>query len=307
MQNNVFSKLYKKIRLLKNKGKEPYLSIYKITGFYPDNIQFYQEAFLHRSSSVEVQNGRWINNERLEFLGDAVLSAIVADILYKHFDHGGEGLLTNTRSKIVSRESMNEIAKNLNLHEMLHYSIHYSIIEGHNSNILGNALEALIGAIYLDKGFDHCYQFINNVMIKNINLDSLLKKEVNFKSHLIEWSQKHRIPIRFDVIENFLDEQGSPVFQSAAYLSDTEEQIGVGIGFSKKESQQKAAEMAIKKIRSDKTFMGHIREIKRKRKQPDTFVVESPAETPSSEAAASEPPQLIPEAPFAVAEITEIK
>ena len=107
-----------------HRGKEPYLSIYRITGFYPDNIQYYQEAFLHRSSSIESQDGGLINNERLEFLGDAILSGIVADILYRHFEHGGEGLLTNTRSKIVSRESMNEIAKNLNLQKMLHYSIH---------------------------------------------------------------------------------------------------------------------------------------------------------------------------------------
>ena len=250
-----------------NKGKEPYLSIYKIIGFYPDNIELYQEAFHHRSSSMELQDGKYVNNERLEFLGDAILSAVVADISFKHFQNGGEGLLTNTRSKIVSRESMNEIAKRLNLHAMLHYSIRLSVSESHNSNILGNALEALIGAIYLDKGFDYCYRFIANVMIKDIDLDSIVKKEVNFKSNLIEWSQKHRMPIRFDVIENFTDEEGFPVFQSAVYLVDTDEQIGVGIGYSKKESQQKASQMAVKKIRTDRTFLNHVREIKQKRRE----------------------------------------
>lgn len=294
-----------------HRGKEPYLSIYRITGFYPDNIQYYQEAFLHRSSSIESQDGGLINNERLEFLGDAILSGIVADILYRHFEHGGEGLLTNTRSKIVSRESMNEIAKNLNLQKMLHYSIHYSILEGHNSNILGNALEALIGAIYLDKGFDYCYRFIDQVMIKNIDLDSLLNKEVNFKSHLIEWGQKHRIPVRFEVIETFADEQGSPMFQSAVFLSETEEQIDVGVGYSKKESQQDAARMAIKKIRTDRLFKEHIREIKQKRKQPEEEPVVAdnpvPVEPPAETAPIVEENESVEVISEVVEETTEIK
>ena len=99
----MLSQLYKKIRLLKNKGKEPYLSIYKITGYYPDDIKIYEQAFLHRSSSVEDENGKSLNNERLEFLGDAILDAIVADIVYVHFPNKKEGYLTNTRSKIVKR------------------------------------------------------------------------------------------------------------------------------------------------------------------------------------------------------------
>lgn len=248
------------------KGKEPYLSIYKLVGFYPDNVKLYQQAFLHRSSSVEDSEGRWVNNERLEFLGDAILSGVIADIVYEHFQDRGEGFLTNMRSKIVSRESMNQIAKQLELDKMLHFSVHHPVPESHNSNMLGNALEALIGAIYLDKGFDYCFRFIRDTMLKTIDLDSLSEKEVNFKSNLIEWSQKHRIPIHFDVIENFVDEQGSPVFQSAVFLSDTNEQIGVGIGYPKKESHQQASQMAIKKIRTDRMFMEHIRELKRNRK-----------------------------------------
>ena len=101
----MFTQLYKKIRLLKHKNKEPYSSLYKILGFYPDNIHLYEQAFLHKSSSVESGDGRWLNNERLEFLGDAVLDAVVADIVYKHFQNKREGFLTNTRSKIVQRET----------------------------------------------------------------------------------------------------------------------------------------------------------------------------------------------------------
>ena len=93
-------------------NKEPYSSLYKILGFYPDNIHLYEQAFLHKSSSVESGDGRWLNNERLEFLGDAVLDAVVADIVYKHFQNKREGFLTNTRSKIVQRETMNVLLSN---------------------------------------------------------------------------------------------------------------------------------------------------------------------------------------------------
>ena len=103
-------------------GKEPYSSLYKILGFYPDNIHLYEQAFLHKSSSVESGDGRWLNNERLEFLGDAILDAVVADIVYKHFQNKREGFLTNTRSKIVQRETMNRVAVELGLDKMVVYS-----------------------------------------------------------------------------------------------------------------------------------------------------------------------------------------
>ena len=127
----------------------------------------------------------------------------------------------------------------------------------------GNALEALFGAIYLDKGFDTCYKFIQDVIIKqHIDLDNIARKEVNFKSSLIEWSQKNKLEIKFDLIESFTDNDGNPVFQTAITLSDV--QIGVGIGYSKKESQQNAAKMAIKKLRTDRDFQLFISELKKK-------------------------------------------
>ncbi len=262
----MLSQLYKKIRLLKHKGKEPYLSIYKIVGFYPDNIQLYQQAFLHKSQSIEDDDGKWLNNERLEFLGDAILSAVVADIVYKHFQNKREGFLTNTRSKIVSRDSMNRIGSSLGIDHMLRYSVNmHAQHEAHNSNMLGNALEALIGAIYLDQGFDACYRFIRDVLIKkHIDIDKISETEVNFKSNLIEWGQKNRLPVSFEIIESFQDEQSNPVFQTAAVLLETGEHIGIGIGYSKKESQQNAAQMAMKKIRTDRTFQQHILGLKKK-------------------------------------------
>lgn len=262
----MFAQLYKRIRLLKIKNQEPYSSLYKILGFYPENVHLYEQAFLHKSSSIESGDGKWLNNERLEFLGDAILDAVVADILYKSFQNKREGFLTNTRSKIVQRETLNRVAVELGLDKMIVYSAKLS---SHNNHMYGNALEALIGAIYLDQGYQACYQFVQEVMIKKyINLEIIARKEVNFKSSLIEWSQKNKLEITFDLIESFVDNDGNPVFQTGVILSDT--QIGVGIGYSKKESQQCAAKMAIKKLRTDKTFQQFISDLKKKKTGENT-------------------------------------
>jgi len=261
----VFTKLYKKIRLLKHKGREPYSSLYKLLGFYPENVHLYEQAFLHKSSSIEGNDGKWLNNERMEFLGDAILDAIVADIVYKHCQNRKEGFLTNTRSKIVQRENLNRIAVELGLHKMIVYS---AKLNSHHNHLYGNALEALIGAIYLDQGYDVCYQFIEKRIIqKHIDLDQIARKEVNFKSALIEWSQKNKLEIAFELIESFIDNDGNPVFQTAITLA--EYQIGVGIGYSKKESQQSAAKMAIKKLRTDKAFQQLVADMKKKREEEE--------------------------------------
>ncbi|MDR1919773.1 MAG: ribonuclease III [Tannerellaceae bacterium] len=236
------------------------MSLYKLLGFYPKNVALYEQAFLHKSSSVESDKGKWLNNERLEFLGDAVLDAVIADILYKHFPNRREGYLTNTRSKIVQRDNLNRIAVKLGLQKMVVYS---TKLNSHNNYLYGNALEALIGAIYLDRGYRKCYGFIDHMIIrKHINLDSIARKEVNFKSSLIEWSQKNKLEILFDLIESFIDNDGNPVFQTGVTVLNR--QIGIGIGYSKKESQQNAAKMAIKKLRSDKEIQQFISDSKKK-------------------------------------------
>lgn len=255
-----------KIRLLFHKERESYFCFYRILGFFPRNLKIYQQALLHKSTSLRSEEGRPINNERLEFLGDAILDAIVGDIVFKHFEGKREGFLTNTRSKIVQRETMNRVAVELGLDKMVVYSAKLS---SHNNHMYGNALEALIGAIYLDQGYEVCYNFIQNVLIKkHVNLETIARKEVNFKSSLIEWSQKNKLEISFDLIESFTDNDGNPVFQTGVTLSDT--QIGVGIGYSKKESQQSAAKMAIKKLRTDKTFQQFISELKKKKTGENT-------------------------------------
>ena len=178
-----------KIRLLFRKDRESYLCFYRILGFYPRNIQLYEQALLHKSTSVRSDKGRPLNNERLEFLGDAILDAIVGDIVYKRFEGKREGFLTNTRSKIVQRETLNKLAVEIGLDKLIKYSTRSS---SHNSYMYGNAFEAFIGAIYLDQGYERCKLFMEQRIINRyIDLDKISRKEVNFKSKLIEWSQKN--------------------------------------------------------------------------------------------------------------------
>ena len=238
-------KLVKRVKAIPNIGKEPYLSFYNILGFYPDRIDLYKEAMTHRSSSIRSKKGKWVNNERLEFLGDAILDAIVADILYKKFENKKEGFLTSTRSRIVQRDTLNKIAVELGLEKIIISSTRNL---AHNTNIYGDALEALIGAIYLDQGYRVAKKFVYETLIKeHINIDKVLKSEVDFKSRLIEWGQKNRVDVRFEVTDSSYDAQNNPVFISCVKVAEVE--IGSGKGYSKKESHQKAAKIAIKKLR----------------------------------------------------------
>ena len=262
----MFVQFYNYIKRLFISKKEPYLSLYRILGFYPNDISLYEQAFTHRSSPIETKNGKWQNNERLEFLGDAVLDAIVADIIYKHFPNRKEGFMTNTRSKIVQRESLNRIALKMGLDKMIVTSIKTN---SHNNYIYGNAFEALIGAIYLDQGYRTCFSFVKKRVIDQyVPLDKIVHKEVNFKSNLIEWGQKNKLDIVFDLIETFVDQDGNPVFQTSVSLMGMP--LGVGIGYSKKESQQNAAKMAVKKLRTDKAFQQTINELKQKQGEDTT-------------------------------------
>ena len=239
-----------KIRLLFHKDRESYFCFYKILGFFPRNIRFYEQALLHKSTSIRSEKGRPLNNERLEFLGDAILDAIVGDIVYKHFEGRREGFLTNTRSKIVQRETLNKLAVEIGLDKLVKYSTRSS---SHNSYMYGNAFEASIGAIYLDQGYERCKQFMEKKILKNyIDLDKMSRKEVNFKSKLIEWSQKTKMEVSFELIEQFLDQDYNPMFHTEVRIEGLS--AGTGTGYSKKESQQNAAQMALKKIKSDEAF-----------------------------------------------------
>ncbi len=243
-----------RIRLFFRKDRESYSRFYSILGFYPRNISLYEQALLHKSSSIKSEKGRPLNNERLEFLGDAILDAIVADIVYKKFEGKKEGFLTNTRSKIVQRETLNKLAVEIGLDKLIKYSTRTS---SHNSYMSGNAFEALVGAIYMDRGYNVCKYFIEVKIIKRfIDLDKVAKKEVNFKSKLIEWTQKNKVTASFELIEQFLDKESNPIFQSEILIEGLS--AGTGIGYSKKESQQNAAKMALKKIQTTPNFLKEI-------------------------------------------------
>ena len=247
----------KKIRLFLHPKKESYFAFYRILGFFPKKLNLYEEALLHKSSSKGRLNGKYLNNERLEFLGDAILDAVVADLVYQKFKNKNEGFLTNTRSKIVKRETLDMVARNLGLNKVIVSSLRTN---SQKSHILGNALEALIGAIYLDQGYRAAKKFIDKkVMHPYINLEQIARKEVNFKSKLLEWCQKYKIDLCFDVIENFMDEENNPVFQSQVELNGL--WAGTGVGHSKKESQQQAARMALRKIKMEREFVEHIQSL----------------------------------------------
>ena len=232
----MFDNITDKIRLLFRKDRESYLCFYRILGFYPKNISIYQQALLHKSSSIKSQ-GRLLNNERLEFLGDAILDAIVADIVYKRYPGKREGFLTNTRSKIVQRETLNHVAVQIGLDKLIKYTMRQS---SHNSYMCGNAFEALVGAIYLDRGYEACMKFMEEQIMANyIDIDKISRKEVNFKSKLIEWSQKHKFVIEFELLEQSLDDEQNPFFTTRKIVEGITGEEGKG--HSKKESQPEAA------------------------------------------------------------------
>ena len=254
MLNNKFGNLIDKVRLLFRKDKESYLCFYRMLGFYPRDIRIYEQALLHKSSSIKSDQGRLLNNERLEFLGDAILDAVVCDIVYQKFDGKREGFLTNTRSKIVSRESLNHVAEQIGLSKLIKFSTRHS---AHNSYMGGNAFEALVGAIYLDRGYAYCKYFMEHRIIgQYIDLNRVSRKEVNFKSKLIEWSQKNKVELIFELISQAVDEFNSPTFETEVVIEGI--RTCKGKGYSKKESQQEAAHGVLNKIKKDSAFVESI-------------------------------------------------
>lgn len=251
---SVLGNIIDRIKLPFRKEKEFYSCLYPILGFYPHEISYYKLALMHRSVTKHNDKGKPLNNERLEFLGDAILDAAVGDIVYRHFPGKREGFLTNTRSKLVQRDTLNKLAKELGINSLVKSS---GQTVAHNSYIGGNAFEALVGAIYLDRGYDACMQFMKKrILAQMINIDRMAYKEMNFKSKLIEWSQKNRINLCFDLIKETKDDNGSPMFTYRVKLEDIE--CCEGCGFSKKESQQKASKLTLQKLKHEPWFLDKI-------------------------------------------------
>ena len=217
-------------------------------GFYPHNIGLYQEALMHKSMLAHGKSGSPLNNERLEFLGDAVLGAVVSEIVYHHFPNKREGFLTNTRSKIVQRESLGKLANEIGLDKLIR---RHEQNQTHNSYLAGNAFEALIGAIYLDRGYAHCKTFIaDKILHRLIDIDKVAYQEVNFKSKLLEWCQKHKVSLEYILLEETKAEDGSPLFNTKVVINGRD--CARGKGYSKKESHQKASKNALHRLKQDR-------------------------------------------------------
>ena len=225
-------------------------------------------ALMHKSVAKRNAKGKPVNNERLEFLGDAILDAVVGDIVYRHFEGKREGFLTNTRSKLVQRDTLNKLAQEMGINQLILSAGHNNT---HNSYVGGNAFEALVGAIYLDRGYNYCMKFMQKqILQKLINIDKVAYKEVNFKSKLIEWSQKNKVRLDFKLISQGKDNTGSPTFNYKTLIEGLEG--ASGLGYSKKESQQNAAKETLQRLKREQQFIDAVFEAKGNR----TKMEESP-------------------------------
>ena len=241
-----FSKPFQLLNSLRSffgRDKELTKALRNLIGFTPKNISVYRLALIHRSAGEKLPDGTLVSNERLEFLGDAVLSAVVAKYLFKRYPFENEGFLTETRSKIVSRKNLNALARKLGLPELVTKNNENN---RYGSSLGGDALEALVGAIFLDRGFPAAEKFILDRMIDNfIDLEKLLKEDANFKSRVIEWCQKEKHPFEFLVLEQTKDGH-RPSFKIQLVVDG--KPVGIGIERTKKRAEQAAAKEACDKL-----------------------------------------------------------
>lgn len=210
-------------------------------GINPSDIRLYKTAMVHRSVMLSLSNGTSDNNERLEYLGDAIIDAIVADYLFEQYPTKREGFLSQMRSKIVSRKTLNAIAQSSNIAK--HIIVRQGINISENKNLFGNVIEALIGALFLDKGYSCTKKvFIENLLTKHIDLEQLEFEEVDHKSRLIEWAQKHKLALVFKSTEEPNCLAHHKDFLAAVILNN--QHVSEGKGSSKKEAEQNAAHNA---------------------------------------------------------------
>lgn len=232
--------LFKGIRyfLLSDKSKNRTLK--NILGFYPINVALYEQAFTHKSITNEENSTDKVSNERLEYLGDAILGAIVAEYFFIKYPFEDEGFLTKVRSKLVSRNFLNQLSVDVGLDTFLETSANTS----RSKSIFGDAFEALIGAIYLDKGYDSCRKFVVEKIIRNyIDVEALIETETNFKSKLIEWTQSKKSNYLFKTLT--IESANSRYFTSELYINN--EMVAKGEGNSKKRAEQAAAKAFFEK------------------------------------------------------------
>ena len=222
-----------------DEGGNFFVQLEQILGFKPKHIRFYKKAFTHRSMNIRDDNGNPVNYERLEFVGDAMLSSVIATHLFKEVPQGDEGYLTKMRSKIVSREHLNELGKELNLIDIVESKIPKN---NFGSNIHGNLFEALVGAIFLDKGYQACEKFINErVIVPHVDIEKLEGKVISYKSLLIEWCQKEKKTFNYNVYE---DTGKDELKHFSVKLSINNKVVAKARATSKKKAEEKASKRA---------------------------------------------------------------
>lgn len=226
------------------KDRAYYRNLIGLLGFLPGKVSLYRIAFTHKSASFQLKDGTYVNNERLEYLGDALLGAIAAEYIYNEFDHMDEGFMTKLRARIVKRKHLNATAIKMGIPMMISSLSHTTNSSKH---LYGNALEALIGAIYLDRGYRAAVRFFRNRMVrKHIDMTSIVKKDSDYKSQLIEWAQKKKHEVVFSSHEEYDTGSKIPSYASTVVIDQVDS--GNGKGDSKKEAEQQAAKVALRQI-----------------------------------------------------------
>ncbi|RMA66098.1 ribonuclease III [Ulvibacter antarcticus] len=227
------------------KDENFFLEVKRIIGFKPKDISIYEKAFTHRSTNEKNTKGQPQNYERMEFLGDAMLSSVIAAHLFKKVPGGNEGYLTKMRSKVVSREHLNELGRDLKLIRYVRTTIP---IEQFGGNIHGNVFESLVGAIYLDRGYKYCEKFIGKRVIKPyVDIQKLEGKVISYKSLFIEWCQKHKKNFKFSVYE---DTGNDALKHFAVKLQLENKVVGKARATSKKKAEESAAKRAYYKLQT---------------------------------------------------------
>ncbi len=237
------------LQIFKLKGKshrerELYKLIRNVFRISPSNFSLYTQALCHKSAAKNIHRDPNLSNERLEFLGDAVIDTAIADLLYRRFPEAGEGEMTKMKSRIVSRENLNAVAVKIDLHELIETDQQAT---SSRESIAGNAFEAVIGALYLDKGYEKSRKATIRFLEEHADLQTSVKKERDFKSRLYEEAHKKDIDVLFKTKE-VQAEKGRHKFQSDVFLNG--KQGGNGLGSSKKKAEQRASEQALKTISS---------------------------------------------------------
>jgi ribonuclease-3 len=217
----------------------------KILGFKPGNLRLYEIAFIHRSASFKLPDGKKVNNERLEYLGDAILDAILSDFLFDKFPDASEGFMTKIRARIVNREVLNELSVSMGINKIVVSNIN----SNHPTrNLFGDAFEALLGAVFLDKGFRKTKRlFIKNVLNKYLDLDQIVNTDTDYKSLVFEWVQKNKANLIFTYNEEYDFKMKKSMFSTTLFIN--KEEFSKGLGTSKKEAEQEASSLAWKRIK----------------------------------------------------------